>query len=131
MLYSPHTHLGNSSLPISFDFQVVVSAWDCTLKSYFHFKLFFRSKTSVLYRVSFAGLPETEKCILRNVSKKFFNVSLSFTDIRSLGSVVLIVEVSLIAEGKIKFQNASIYNRLFILPIFVHLKPMNLPDSWI
>ena len=82
-----------------------------------------------MYRVSFAGLPETEKCILRNVSKKSFNVSLSFTDIRSLESVVLIVEVSLIAEGKIKFQNASIYNRLFILPIFVHLKPMNLPDS--
>ena len=83
-----------------------------------------------MYRVSFAGLPETEKCILRNVSKKSFNVSLSFTDIRSLESVVWIVEVvSLIAEGKIKFQNASIYNRLFILPIFVHLKPMNLPDS--
>ena len=74
-------------------------------------------------------MPETEKCIPRNVSKKSFNVSLSFTDIRSLESVVLIVEVSLIAEGKIKFQNASIYNRLFILPIFVHLKPMNLPDS--
>ena len=82
-----------------------------------------------MYRVSFAGLPETEKCILRNVSKKSFNVSLSFTDIRSLESAVLIAEVSLIAEGKIKFQNASIYNRLFILPIFVHLKPMNLPDS--
>ena len=65
----------------------------------------------------------------RNVSKKSFNVSLSFTDIRSLESVFLIVEVSLIAEGKIKFQNTSIYNRFFILQIVVHLKPMNLPDS--